>query len=82
MTKSVRVVLLGLLALSGLGVGGWAYFASEHWYQTFPGLGHHWLPVLGPYNQHLVKDVGAMYLGLAALTAFALWKAADTTVVG
>ncbi|WP_432950031.1 hypothetical protein ACQPXM_18030 [Kribbella sp. CA-253562] len=81
MTRSLRVVLLAVLGVSGLGVGGWAYFASEHWYRTFPGFGHHWLPVLGPYSQHLVKDVGAMYLGLAALTVFAIWKAADTTVV-
>lgn len=58
-------------ALTGLFVGGWAYFAPLHWYNTFPGMGLRWLPVLGPYNEHFAKDVGAMYLATAALSVMA-----------
>ncbi|WAC93756.1 hypothetical protein [Mycobacterium sp. Aquia_213] len=58
-----------VLTLSGAFVGCWAYFAPLHWYNSFPGMGIRWLPVLGPYNEHLVKDVGGMYLALTALSA-------------
>lgn len=81
MTTSSRRAVLLVLAVTAAFVGFWAYFASESWYATFPGFGRHWLPVLGPYNQHLVKDVGAMYLGLTALSLAATWRAADTFVV-
>jgi hypothetical protein len=62
---------LAVLALTGLFVGGWAYFAPLHWYHTFPGMGLQWLPVLGPFNEHFAKDVGAMYLATAALSLVA-----------
>jgi hypothetical protein len=62
---------LALLTVTGAFVGGWAYFAPLNWYDTFPGLGMHWLPVLGPFNEHFAKDVGAMYLALGALAAAA-----------
>lgn len=62
---------LTALALSGLFVGGWAYCAPLHWYNTFPGFGLRWLPVLGPYNEHFAKDVGAMYLATAVLAGIA-----------
>ncbi|MGE2735040.1 hypothetical protein [Mycolicibacterium vaccae] len=64
-------VCLAILIVTGLLVGLWAYFAPVNWYNTFPGLGLRWLPVLGPYNEHLVKDVGAMYLALAAVSVMA-----------
>lgn len=71
-----RVCLI-VLAVTGLFVGLWAYFASSSWYETFPGLGLRWLPVLGPFNEHLIKDVGAMYLALTALSVFALVNLAN-----
>jgi hypothetical protein len=80
MTPTARRAVLLLLAATAAFVGFWAYFAPEHWYATFPGLGHHWQPVLGPYNPHLAKDVGAMYLGLTALSLAATWRTTDTFV--
>jgi hypothetical protein len=80
-STSARRLLLVVLALTGLAVGGWAYFAPLSWYTTFPGFGHHWLPVLGPFNEHFVKDVGAMYLGLATVSALVATRAADTFAV-
>ena len=44
---------------------------------TFPGGGRHWLPMLGAYNEHLARDVGALYLALAVLSAGAALRAAD-----
>jgi hypothetical protein len=71
-----RVCLVILLLSAGY-VGGWAYLAPHHWYSGFPGFGLRWLPQLGPYDEHLAKDVGAMYLALAVLTLVALCRPRD-----
>ncbi|OEU85205.1 hypothetical protein DB35_01650 [Streptomyces abyssalis] len=67
-----RRVLLAILALIGAYTGGWAYFAPHQWYRDFPGFGLSWLPQLGPYNEHLATDAGAMFLALFVLSLFAL----------
>ena len=76
-------VLFGLLAIVAGALGGWAEAAPRSFYRTFPGFGHHWLPPLGPYNEHLLRDFGALNLGLAAaalvaaiLLGAAAWAAA------
>ncbi len=71
MNPFVHRVCLAILTFTGLLVGVWAYLAPVNWYNTFPGLGLRWLPVLGPYNEHFVKDVGAMYLAMAAVSVMA-----------
>jgi hypothetical protein len=81
MTLVARRALLVLLLLVALSLGPWAYVMPRSWYDTFPGFGMHWIPQSGPYNEHFVKDIGGMYLGLAALTAVALWLAARDAVV-
>lgn len=81
MRPIVHRVCLILLTVVGLGVGAWAYAAPLNWYNTFPGLGMRWLPVLGPYNEHFAKDVGAMYLALAVLSALAVFYVASRAVV-
>ncbi|OBF46401.1 hypothetical protein A5787_11610 [Mycobacterium sp. 852002-50816_SCH5313054-b] len=73
--------VLALLGVGGAVTGGWAYAAPRHWYDTFPGLGMSWLPPLGPYNEHLAKDVGAMFLAMAAVTAVTFVLAANQTLV-
>ncbi|WP_345641079.1 hypothetical protein [Streptomyces tremellae] len=77
MTVSARRVLLLVLAALGAYTGGWAYFLTGSWYRSFPGFGLSWLPVLGPYNEHLAKDTGALYLALAALSCCAARWAGD-----
>ena len=58
------LVLLGLAAaLPGL----WALFSPESFFTDFPGVGFAWVELLPPYNEHLVRDVGAFYLGFAVL---------------
>lgn len=67
---AVRLALIWL-ALSALQLGVWALFAPQSFYDGFPGFGRAWLAVDGPYNEHLVRDVGALNLALAALLVFA-----------
>ncbi len=57
------------LALSGVYVGVWAAGFPESFYRSFPGLHRTWVSVDGPYNEHLVRDVGSLYLGLATVAA-------------
>ena len=65
-------VLLGVLTASATTVGAWAAFTPRSFYDDFPGLGQVWVAVDGPYNEHLVRDVGALNLALAAVTVCAL----------
>jgi len=54
-----------------VGIGIWALAAPRSWYDEFPGAGMHWLPAFGPYDEHLVRDLGGLYLGLGLLLVFA-----------
>ncbi len=62
---------LVLLSLSALVVGVWALFLPRSFYEDFPSAGRQWVSALGPYNGHLLVDVGAMYLALGVLLAVA-----------
>ena len=72
MSLNLRRVILAILAVTGAYTGVWAYFAPRHWHAHFPGFGFSWLPQLGPYNEHLSKDAGAMFMALAVLSLIAL----------
>ena len=58
----------------GLYVGVWAAFLPEAFYSSFPGFGLHWINVDGPYNEHLIRDVGSLYLGLGAASGAAIFS--------
>ena len=74
----LRRTLLGIGVALGAYVGGWAFFAPAAFYRSFPGFGLHWIDVDGPFNEHLIRDVGALYLGLgAASLAAALTRSAQ-----
>ncbi len=81
MNPFVHRVCLVVLMFSGAFVGVWAYAAPMHWYDNFPGFGMQWLPVLGPYNEHFAKDVGALYLALAILSACVFVRTGNRTLV-
>jgi hypothetical protein len=71
MTSSVVArAALWLTAASAAGVGVLAAFAPRTFYDDFPYAGH-WVDRLPPYNEHLVTDVGALYLGFALVLAWA-----------
>jgi hypothetical protein len=67
----VRVVL-AVWAAASVQVGIWATFAPRSFYDDFPGFGREWLRVDGPYNEHFVRDFGALNLALAVVTIAAL----------
>jgi hypothetical protein len=69
---AVRWPALLLLAVSAAFVGFWALLAPASFYRSFPGLGYTWVSEAGPYDEHLVRDVGALYLALLAVTLIAL----------
>lgn len=52
-------------------IGVWALFAPRSFYDDFPGFGRAWVAVDGPFNEHLIRDVGALNLALVTLMAFA-----------
>ncbi|MEU0882242.1 hypothetical protein ABZ345_26800 [Lentzea sp. NPDC005914] len=74
-------ISLAFLAVTSAYVGVFAYFATGSFYENFPGLGLRWLPQLGPFNEHLIKDVGAFYLGITVLILLALANARNAAVV-
>jgi hypothetical protein len=76
----VQRVLLVLLAASAAFVGFWAVAAPRSFYDTFPAFGRHWVDVDGPYNEHLVRDVGGLYLALLVVSIGALWIAESRVV--
>ncbi|WP_195760693.1 hypothetical protein [Agromyces kandeliae] len=56
-------------------VGGWACFAPRSFYDSFPGVLGTWISTNGPFNEHLIRDVGALYLGLGvASVAGLVWR--------
>lgn len=72
MNTPARRALLVVTSLVGALVGVWAAILPESFYSSFPGVGlGPWVAVDGPYNEHLVRDVGALYLALAAAGAYA-----------
>jgi hypothetical protein len=75
-------IALGVLLLVALGVGLWALLAPRSFYDSFPTPSMHWVATDGPYNRHLISDVGSMYLALAALVAAALARPALARLVG
>lgn len=71
MTRLVRAAL-AMLAASSAVVGVWAQAFPRSFYDDFPGLARVWVAVDGPFNEHLVRDVGGLNLGLALVAAMAL----------
>jgi hypothetical protein len=65
-------LLLAWFAFLGLTVGGWQLLAPASFYADFPGLGHRWVSPDGPYNEHLLRDVGQGNLALAVVALVAL----------
>jgi hypothetical protein len=70
--SGVARALLWLLALFGLSLGVYAQFFPRAFYDDFP-FGRSWVAHDGPYNEHLIRDFGAMNLALTAVTLAALY---------
>lgn len=70
-SELVQRAILGYLTLSGLLVGVWATLFPQSFYDDFPGLGRIWVAVDGPYNEHLVRDVGQLSLAMSLVSGVA-----------
>jgi hypothetical protein len=71
---------MAVLAVTPALVGIWATVAPRGFYDDFPGAGHSWVSAVSVYDEHLVRDVGALYLGSLVLLAFA-WAWLDRRLV-
>ncbi len=74
-------IALGYLALIAAQLGAWALLAPQSFYDDFPGLGRTWVSVDGPFNEHLIRDVGALNLALGALLIAAAVRLSRDLVV-
>ncbi len=68
----LRQVALVVIAAGSAVVGVWAQGFPRSFYDDFPGMGRVWVAVDGPFNEHLVRDVGGLNLGLAFVAILAL----------
>ena len=68
--KSPRLARAALLVLfiSALAIGLTAFGLPRTFYDDFPFLAH-WVNLLPPYNEHLITDVGGLYLGFGCSSA-------------
>jgi hypothetical protein len=65
-------LLLWLLAVSAFVLGVQAEFTPRSFYDDFP-FGRGWVAMDGRYNEHLIRDFGALNLALVVLTLGALY---------
>ncbi len=65
-------LLLWILAASAFGLGVQAEFFPRSFYDDFP-LGRGWVAMDGRYNEHLIRDFGALNLALLVLTVGAIF---------
>lgn len=76
--RLARLALI-LLFVSALSIGLTATAFPRTFYDDFPFLAH-WVDLLPPYNEHLVTDVGGLYLGFAILFGWAAWSLEPTLI--
>ena len=74
MRDTTTRALLIIIGAGNAAVGLWAALAPHSFYDDFPGGGRHWVSVDGPYNEHLVRDVGVLNLALAAVVLAVLLR--------
>jgi hypothetical protein len=71
---------LGLICAYALFIGITATVAPRAFYDDFPFLAH-WVDRLPPFNEHLITDVGELYLGFAVLFGWAVRRPERTLVL-
>ncbi|MBX3104013.1 MAG: hypothetical protein IT191_05515 [Microbacteriaceae bacterium] len=74
MNNSYRRIVTGIAAAFGSYLGIWAYFFPRNFYDNFPGLGSAWVAADGPFNEHLIRDFGGLYLGIVAACVWAIFR--------
>lgn len=70
--QRIQNLALLVIAIAMLPVGVQAAFAPKSFYDDFP-LGRGWIATEGgAYNEHLIRDVGVLFLAMCIVT---LWTA-------
>jgi hypothetical protein len=72
-SPAIARLALAYLCASAALIGLTATLAPRAFYDDFPFIAH-WVDLLPPYNEHLVTDVGGLYLGFAVLFAWSAWS--------
>ena len=67
-------VLLGINLVTLLPLALWPLVSPRGFYNQFPGGPYHWIDINGPYNEHFLRDFGALNAALVVILVFALWK--------
>lgn len=63
---------LALMFLFTLLSGLQRQYAPQWFYDSFPGFGMQWVSADGPYNEHLIRDLGGANIAFAVVIGFAL----------
>lgn len=71
---------LAALAMSALLIGVLASFVPETFYEDYPFFGS-WVHLLPPYNEHLIRDVGGLYLAFGVLFCWTLFKPSAELII-
>ncbi len=58
----------------------WPLASPTNFYKNFPGGSFHWIDINGPYNEHFIRDFGALNLALVIVVGMAIWKRTDSLV--
>ena len=79
-----RLVLAGLwiMGIFGLYTGIQQQFLPRIFYERFPGFGMAWVAPDGPYNEHLMRDLGGVNLALTFLVFLAIARPTADLVRG
>ena len=62
---------LAFLALVEAVLGVWPLTAPRHFYENFPLPSHQWVAMFPPFNEHLLRDFGALNLALCVVLVYA-----------
>ena len=62
-------------------IGLWALLGPQSFYDDFPAGTDGWVHVLGPFDEHLVTDVGSLFVALGLVLAFAAFSLRRGAVV-
>src|SRR5918996_986761 len=67
-----RVILIGLGGIQFVN-GVWAILAPRSFYEDFPLPVGGWVSALPAYNEHLMRDVGGLFLATGFVLLAAAW---------
>jgi len=80
-SRAIAPVGLAVHAAQGLLYGTRAVLWPRGYFDDFPGLGVRWVVGDGPYNEHLMRDYGALNLALGVFTlCAAIWLTRELAI--